>query len=112
MEYETDYDGTKHWRLRGALHRVNGPAVEYPNGTNFWYQNGELHRLDGPAIEFSSGGNYWFQKNKRHRIDGPAIEDTSGTKEWWIEGMQYDKWVALYIIATKYKQNISKLLLI
>ena len=46
------------------LHRIGGPAAEYPSGTKFWYFHGNRHRLDGPAVEWY-GGEF---------------------KEWWVYG--------------------------
>jgi hypothetical protein len=31
----------KEWRLKGKLHREDGPSVEYANGDNEWYLNGK-----------------------------------------------------------------------
>jgi len=58
-------------------------------GTKKWYQNGKLHRLDGPAIEFPDGCKIWYRNNKMHRLDGPAAEYKDGYKEWWIQGREY-----------------------
>jgi hypothetical protein len=34
--------GTKKWfNDKGELHRVDGPAVEYPEGSKSWYIHGE-----------------------------------------------------------------------
>ena len=82
-----DKDGNKIWRNKaGRLHRISGPAVEYPDGTKYWYQNNKMHRDDGPAIEQAGGNKYWYRNGKRHRNDGPAIERVDGTKEYWING--------------------------
>jgi hypothetical protein len=55
------------------LHRVDGPALIYPNGTKEYYQDGQLHRMDGPAIEHADGTKEYYQNNLRHREDGPAV---------------------------------------
>ena len=34
--------GDKEWRLKGRLHREDGPAIERANGQNEWWVNGEL----------------------------------------------------------------------
>lgn len=55
-----DNIGTKTWRdSEGNLHRVDGPAIEYPHGTCFWYLHGNLHRIGGPAVIFSNGVHVW-----------------------------------------------------
>jgi hypothetical protein len=42
--------GIKRWHSDdGGLHRLDGPAIEYPDGDESWYINDQLHRLDGPA---------------------------------------------------------------
>ena len=36
-------DGTRrYYNQLGALHRANGPAVEYADGSNYWLQHGQL----------------------------------------------------------------------
>lgn len=45
--------------LNGALHRTDGPAVEYEDGYKEWRVEGKLHRLDGPSIEVPSGSRYY-----------------------------------------------------
>lgn len=57
------HSGEISWRLDGTIHRVQGPAVEFPGVYKAWYLNG-----------------------KRHRDGGPAIEGASGDQEWWING--------------------------
>ena len=100
-------NGTKCWYLNGALHREDGPAVEYANGTKKWYLNGKLHRVDGPAIEFGSNDKFWYPNSelgisdirggailirkwylngKLHREDGPAVEFDCGSGHWYLHG--------------------------
>lgn len=83
-------DGTKTWKnAKGEFHRLDGPAIEFPDGTKHWYQNGQLHRLDGPAVEYPSGNKRWYRNNKWHREDGPAIEDIDGRKVFYLEDLHY-----------------------
>ena len=44
-------NGIKRWYKDGQLHRIGGPAVQYPNGKDEWYQWGLLHREDGPRMD-------------------------------------------------------------
>ena len=85
-----DNKRNKYWYQNYQLHRVDGPAIEYPNGDKEWYQNGLLHREDGPAVEYADGDKIWYQNNKRHRLDGPAIERADGDKAWYISGQLID----------------------
>ena len=55
-----DSDGMKRWFLNGKLHRLDGPAVIWPNGDKWWYSNGMIHREDGPAVEWTSGAKWWY----------------------------------------------------
>lgn len=74
------------------LHRLDGPAVEWPNGTKLWYVNDKRHRIDGPAVVHPSGHKEWWVDGKRHRVDGPAIIDPETNKEsWYINGKQYEE---------------------
>ncbi len=57
------------WRdSKWHLHRIDGPAVTYPNGLNCWYKHGFLHRDDGPA----------------------RIWPSTGLEEWWKNGERYE----------------------
>ena len=91
QEYKVivEKDGTICWYQNGERHRLDGPAVTYPNGDKTWYQNGKCHRLDGPAVEYVNGKS-WFQNGQLHRLDGPAIEYSNGGVEYWINGKQVD----------------------
>jgi hypothetical protein len=99
--------GATEWWLEGRRHRIDGPAVEFPNGDYRWYRDdvphrdggpavscqgvteyrrdGRLHRDDGPAYE-SGKEKLWLRKGKPHRLGGPAVERSSGRNENWIEG--------------------------
>ena len=60
--------------------------AEHPNGSKHWRLNGKRHRVDGPAIEWSDGSKQWWLNGKLHREDGPAIEYPDGTKKWLLNG--------------------------
>jgi len=77
-------DGRKFWYVDGKRHRLDGPAFEYANGPKAWYVDGQLHRLDGPAFEGADRYKAWYLNGKQHREDGPAIEWASGSKEWYL----------------------------
>jgi hypothetical protein len=55
-ECKTYPNGTKEWRLNGAPHREDGPAVEFANGTKEWYLNDE--KVDPETIV-----DLWLAKN-------------------------------------------------
>ena len=57
---EIDKYGDIRYYLNKKLHRIDGPAIEYPNGTRVWCINGILHRDNGPAIEYSNGYKSWY----------------------------------------------------
>ena len=52
------------------------------------YNDKGQHRLDGPAVQWPDGSKEWWVNDERHRLDGPAIEDADGSKEWWVNGKQ------------------------
>jgi len=84
-----DEDGTKRWYdQEGRNHRVDGPAIEYPDGEMRWYQHGQLHRDDGPAIERIDGSEDWYQHGQFHRDDGPTIKHPgpNGFQAWHQRG--------------------------
>ena len=81
--------GTTRWykdAKMSILHRVGGPAVEWPNGDKSWWLNGNIHRTDGPSAEYADGSKVWYLNGHRHRTDGPAVEWADGYKEWWLNG--------------------------
>ncbi len=81
-----DEHGTKRWFKDGLLHRLDGPAIIYPEGNIAWYKDGLYHRLDGPAVVWKSGTKFWYQDGLLHRLDGPAVELIDESQEWWYEG--------------------------
>lgn len=92
--------GVKRWNTqcghnKKGLHRVDGPAIEYPDGSYAWYLANQLHRADGPAVHWAGDGSnktivdeWWFQ-GRRHRLAGPAVLYDNGNVEWWHWGKRY-----------------------
>lgn len=64
--------------------------IEYSDETVRWYKKGERHRLDGPAVVWPDGTKFWFREGLLHRTDGPAKELENNRKEWWIVGKKYN----------------------
>jgi hypothetical protein len=78
----------REYRVDGALHRTDGPAIEFCDGiVKKWYNMGQLHRLDGPAEELN-GASCWWVDGKLHRLDGPAFETDTDYREWWINDQE------------------------
>jgi len=70
----------------------------------------ELHRLDGPAVIYPNGVKEWWVGGKQHRLDGPAILFTNGEKGYYINGKRLDeekveKWIKNNNINLKTKQH-------
>jgi hypothetical protein len=86
---EIDEYGIKSWKLNGEYHRVDGPAIIYPDGSEYWFLNGFLHRVNGPAVVNSNGYKVWYLNGKYHRDDGPAYMETGGNKIWYLSGIPY-----------------------
>lgn len=81
--------GKHEWFLNGQLHRPGGePAVCDWDGTLSWYEHGQLHRIGGPAVLKPNGAFEWYHKGKLHREDGPAVQSAGGTKKWYLHGEQ------------------------
>lgn len=97
------------WRLDGALHREDGPAIEYGDGGGSWWLNGRLHRVGGPAIEHADGHKAWYQNGKIHRADGPAVERTDGRVEWWLNGEEVSE---EDVMGSKTKEVLPEVLVI
>ena len=67
LKYRIEFDGygtCYYYNNAGLLHRLDGPAIEYPDGSKSWCQNGQLHRIDGPAVEWARGNKDWFINGK------------------------------------------------
>ena len=77
----------------GTFHREDGSAVEFEDGSYHYYVNGAHHRLDGPAIyDAATGINRYCHNGLRHRLDGPAvIWDAMKSGMWYINGKHVDK---------------------
>ena len=88
-EIRTYWDGQIEYRLKGKLHREDGPAIERADGDKQWWLNGQVHRKDGPAYEHANGTRLWLLNDKLHREDGPAKEWADGSKEWWVNGKRH-----------------------
>ena len=60
----------------GDYHRINGPAVKWPNG-ECWYYHGKRHRLGGPALIYSGGNQFWYiddvQYSKEDYENHPSV---------------------------------------
>ena len=51
-------DGTKEWLLNNKHHRIDGPAIEWPNGDKLWLFDGRVvkwrdlfRQVNDPEIE-------------------------------------------------------------
>ena len=63
------HDGTVVWHVRGRLHRVNSPALVFPNGAYQWWHSGFLHRDYGPAVGYYDGRvDWWLWGEYYHNI--------------------------------------------
>lgn len=79
-------DGTMGYYQNGLRHREDGPAIVWPNGDYAYYQHGELHRDIGPSA-FNSGDTYYHKNGKLHNEHGPAIYHKYGKKvSYYING--------------------------
>lgn len=76
----------KTWKFKGKFHRVDGPALIFPD-REYWYQNGVRHRTDGPSYIAKDGTKEWCQYGKLHRDDGPALIRCNGTYIWSVNGV-------------------------
>ncbi|HYD18749.1 MAG TPA: hypothetical protein VEF76_09750 [Patescibacteria group bacterium] len=81
-------DGSQAWRVNGAYHRADGPAIIWPSGAQSWYWHGQMHRDDGPAYITSESTEKWYQHGKLHRTDGPAIVFGDGRFAWYLDDVQ------------------------
>ena len=50
---------------------------------------GQLHRVDGPAVDYPGEYTAWYFNGLRHCTVGPAII-VGDHKEWWLRGKRYE----------------------
>jgi hypothetical protein len=92
-------DNVWHFNVKGNAHRVDGPAVEWPDGHREWWVDGLRHRLDGPAVEYANGSCQWYVNGKRHRLDGPARK-WARHYEWYVDDVSYAQWRGVPVVAS------------
>jgi hypothetical protein len=78
------------------------------NGGQEWYVNSQLHRLDGPAIIYPDGRQEWWVNSQLHRLDGPAIIYPDGRQEWWVNGHNITTKVEEWLDKTKINHPFNK----
>lgn len=78
------YDDRKVWMLDGKIHGEGFPAVIWKCGTKEWRNKGILHRLNGPAIEYFYGEKeYWL--NGAMYSEEQYYEKLNPVKEMTVE---------------------------
>jgi len=80
-------DGVEIWKNEhGKPHRLNGPAIKFPNGNEEWWVNGKMHREVGPAFTSKAGLKFWYRNGKLHRENGPAVETPEKKVVYYLNG--------------------------
>lgn len=89
---ETLDGGTVIYTLDGYLHRLNGPAVIFPDGYKAWYVNGEQHSInDKPAVIRPDGELAWYVNGELRRDNGkPAVITSGGVLKWYEDSRLID----------------------
>ena len=82
-------DGSLEYWVKGKLHRTEGPAIQRADGSFSYYVEGEIHRTDGPAIQWADGTIEYYVKGKLHRTDGPAVQWADGDFQYWVEDKHF-----------------------
>jgi hypothetical protein len=83
-----EWRSKKEWRVKGKLHRLEGPAIIWANGTQEWWVHNKKHRIDGPAFIAADGTQAWWVNGLLHKLDGPAIILANGNQHWYINGKE------------------------
>jgi len=75
----------------GRKHRLDGPAVMYPDGGWEFWENDQLHRdeKDGPAASYPDGTRKYAWRGLRHCTTGPAIVEPGKAPQFWVNGRRY-----------------------
>ena len=107
----------EHWFLNGQKHRVNGPAVSWPNHKEYWLLNTMLDQQEhkgrcetgiyivNPTTRFAAlvdvpkdftgiaevyNTKYWMLNGVKHKLNGPAVK-IGAYEEYWVNGCQFKK---------------------
>lgn len=87
-EHTIAFNGKQEWWLNGELHRLDGPAVIWPDGGQEWWQYGKLHRTDGPAYITAAGDQGWYVHDRNITDQIEAWMETKGITWPWDEETQ------------------------
>ena len=69
----------------------------YADGSQVWQlPNGKQHRVDGPAIIYPNNDQEWWVDGHRHRVNGPAVI-RYGQINWWIRGIYFTDQVTAWM---------------
>ncbi len=71
------------WFYNKNLHRVKGPAANYPDGRKIWWFHGKIHRLDGPAIDYQNEKSWYYQGKKIPCSSQEEFERLLRLKVFW-----------------------------
>ena len=65
-------NGTVRWLDdEGHAHRLDGPAVVWPDGTQFWYRHRRYHFAHGPSDLYAEGLVAWYEAGEYLRMRHP-----------------------------------------
>ena len=53
--------GAVRWLNDSLRHRVDGPALVWPDGEQWWYRHGLPHFAHGPADLYADGRLAWYE---------------------------------------------------
>ena len=66
------------------------PHVDEHGNESYFNAEGKPHRVDGPAVTWPDGTEQWCINGKQHRLDGPAVYNpkTKDPDEYWVYGQK------------------------
>ena len=69
-----DSAGIIRYFANGGYHRLDGPALIWPDRAEQWYKHGKLHRDDGPAALWPERGiEVWYKDGKKYQPSAHEI---------------------------------------
>ena len=89
----------------------SAPVYSCINGIEKWSCGYKLHRVDGPAIIFPDGEQRWVVNGIWHRTDGPAAIQQNGDVSWYLDGYNYsfNQWLLVNTVISAEQKVMLKL---
>jgi hypothetical protein len=70
------------WKVGEVLHRLDGPALIYPDGSFEWRRYGILHREKGPAMAWTAGSKRYLSDRMVYDNNGNIVRSSDDLEKY------------------------------